>query len=91
MVPYVLDKVKYLILTGATAEKIRDTIVSSPGYDPNNLPIEINSSWEESIHHAKTIARPGDIVSLSPACAAFDCFANFEKRGEYYKNLVLQF
>lgn len=91
MVPYILEKVKCLILTGATSEKIRSAVVSHPDYSPDRLRIEQCSSWEEAIDFAKQIAEPGDTVSLSPACAAFDCFANFEKRGEYYKQRVNAF
>jgi UDP-N-acetylmuramoylalanine--D-glutamate ligase len=91
MVPYVLEKVKYLILTGATAEKIRDAICSDPAYNPDELTIEMSPSWDYAISHAKEIAKPGDIVSLSPACASFDCFANFEVRGEYFKKKVHEF
>ena len=38
--------------------------------------------------HFLRAAKPGDIVSLSPACASFDCYPNFEARGRHYKDLV---
>ncbi|MBO5222081.1 MAG: UDP-N-acetylmuramoyl-L-alanine--D-glutamate ligase [Clostridia bacterium] len=91
MVPYVLEKVKYLILTGATSEAIRSAIVSHPDYNPAELTIEMSPDWDYAIDHARAVAKPGDIVSLSPACASFDFFANFEKRGEYFKNKVHAF
>ena len=91
MVPYVLEKVKYLILTGATAEKIREAIVSHPDYDPTALTIEMSPDWDYAINHARAVAKRGDVVSLSPACASFDFFANFEKRGEYFKEMVRSF
>ncbi len=91
MVPYVLEKVKYLILTGATAEKIRAAITSDPSYDPEKLTIEMSPSWDYAIDRAREVAKPGDIVSLSPACASFDFFANFEVRGEYFKKKVHEF
>lgn len=91
MVPYVLEKVKYLILTGATAEKIRAAIVADSQYDPNKITIEMSPSWDYAIARAKEVAVAGDIVSLSPACASFDCFANFEVRGEYFKKKVMEF
>ena len=40
------------------------------------------------IEAAAAHAQPGDIVSLSPACAAFDLYPNFEVRGRHYKELV---
>ena len=91
MVPYVLEKVKYLILTGATAEKIRDAITADPSYDPEKLTIEMSPCWDYAIARAREVAKRGDVVSLSPACASFDFFENFEKRGEYYKAKVREF
>lgn len=41
-----------------------------------------------AVQLAKTKANPGDVVLLSPACSSFDMFANFEKRGEVYTQLV---
>lgn len=91
MVPYVLEKVKHLILTGATAEKIRDAITADPAYNPDQLTITMSPDWDYAIDFARSVAKSGDVVSLSPACASFDFFENFEKRGEYYKNKVNAF
>ena len=43
---------------------------------------------EEAVKRAHDGAVPGDIVTLSPACASFDAFPNFVARGNYYKDLV---
>jgi len=45
-------------------------------------------SLEEAVHLAYEIAAPGDVVLLSPACASFDMFKNFEERGDRFKEIV---
>ena len=88
MVPKILEKVRVLILCGATADKIRQAVTSHPDYDPARLPILEAKTLDEAVQIARREARPGDIVSLSPACAAFDQFVDFEARGRYFKQLV---
>ena len=46
------------------------------------------SSMEEAVAIARFLAQPGDVVLLSPACASFDWFKNYEHRGEVFKHLV---
>jgi UDP-N-acetylmuramoylalanine--D-glutamate ligase len=45
-------------------------------------------SMEEAIQFARLMAEPGDVVLLSPACASFDMYANYEARGDEFKRLV---
>jgi UDP-N-acetylmuramoylalanine--D-glutamate ligase len=45
-------------------------------------------SMEEAVHSAARLASPGDIVLLSPACASFDWFENYEHRGRVFKQIV---
>ena len=47
-----------------------------------------SNSTAETEAFAARIAKEGDIVSLSPACASFDAYPNFEERGNHYKKLV---
>jgi UDP-N-acetylmuramoylalanine--D-glutamate ligase len=43
---------------------------------------------EDAVRRAAAAARPGEVVLLSPACASFDAFANFEERGERFREIV---
>lgn len=88
MADTVNEKVKVLILMGVTAEKIEKAVTGSAKYSPENLKIVHVSSMEEAVSKAREIAQNGDIVTLSPACASFDLYPNFEARGIHFKNLV---
>ncbi len=88
MVPDVLEHVKILILTGATARKIEDAVRADPAFAASGLVIRQAADMAQAVQIARDLARPGDIVSLSPACASFDSYPNFEARGRHYKQLV---
>ena len=89
MVPYILDKVKVLILMGhTTAPKIYEAVTADPDYKPGCPEILFADSMEDAVAKADQAAKTGDIVSLSPACASFDLYKNFEYRGRHYKSLV---
>lgn len=88
MVDDILKYVKVLILNGATADKIYDTVVTHNGYDKSKIQILKTDTLENALIKAKEIADRGDIVSLCPACPAFDQFKTFEYRGRKFKELV---
>ena len=88
--PAILEKAKALILLGDTAEAIQAAVENAPGYRPGILPIVRVSSMEEAVEAARSLAKEGDIVSLSPASASFDRYPNFEARGNHFKELVQQ-
>lgn len=82
------EKIKALVLLGVTKEKIKeafDKVVIEKNLD---LPIVIAESLEDAVVKAKNIAKSGDIITLSPACASFDMFPNFEVRGNKFKEIV---
>ncbi|HLC40160.1 MAG TPA: UDP-N-acetylmuramoyl-L-alanine--D-glutamate ligase, partial [Methylomirabilota bacterium] len=75
--------------------KVRSTILI--GKDRAHLKSALNGvteveeveSLEEAVLRARRIAKPGEVVLLSPACASFDMFRDFEHRGDAFKALVL--
>ena len=86
--PVINEKVKTLILIGATAPKIEEAVRSADNFSEDSLEIICASSMEEAVKIASSVAFDGDIVSLSPASASFDMFKDFEHRGNYFKSLV---
>ena len=86
--PEICAHVKKLFLGGATGEKIRQAVISCPEYDPKALEITDCGSFESAVRAAAAAAKPGDVVLMSPASAAFDQFKNFMVRGDFYKKLV---
>ena len=91
MVPDLLTHVKILILNGATADKIEQAVLAAPDYDPDQLQIIKVKDLAQAVEAARKAAQPGDIVSLCPACPAFDQFKTFEYRGREFKRLVNAF
>jgi UDP-N-acetylmuramoylalanine--D-glutamate ligase len=83
-----LDKIKILILIGVTKGKIRQAFEEEMKNKNEMLPIIDADSLEDAINKAMEQGEPGDIVTLSPACAAFDMFKNFEERGKKFKEIV---
>lgn len=80
--------IKTLILLGVTKNKIKEAFQKV--IEKNNMPLRIVmvESFEEAIKVSRDEAKEGDIVTLSPACASFDMFPNFEVRGNKFKEII---
>ena len=78
-------KVRYLVLLGQTREKIAKA-AKACGFED----IVMVDSLEEAVHFCAEHANPGDAVLLSPACASWGMFPNYEVRGKMFKELVYQ-
>ena len=76
-------KVRYLILLGQTADKIEEC-AKKHGFND----IVKVSSMEEAVQKAYELSEAGDAVLLSPACASWGMFTNYEERGRIFKDLV---
>ncbi|MEQ2130347.1 UDP-N-acetylmuramoyl-L-alanine--D-glutamate ligase [Caldanaerobacter subterraneus KAk] len=79
-------KVRKLILIGQTAQKIKKTALK---YSYPEEDIFLVDSLEEAVRKAYEVAEKGDSVLLSPACASWDMFKNFEERGKAFKKAVM--
>ncbi len=82
LLPLVEGRVHTLICLTTDAEKLHESFAGSIGR------IVDAGSAEEAVNLAAGYAQPGDTVLLSPACASFDLFDNYEQRGELFKKAV---
>lgn len=80
--------IKELILMGATKDKIKEVFVKLEEEKGIKIPMKEAKDLEDAVKIAREIAKEGDIVTLSPACASFDMFPNFEIRGNKFKEII---
>jgi UDP-N-acetylmuramoylalanine--D-glutamate ligase len=78
---------KYVILVGETARNIQELIKNVKG-EKAEPEVYVATSLDESVRKACEIAEAGDVVLLSPACASYGMFTNYEERGKKFKELV---
>jgi UDP-N-acetylmuramoylalanine--D-glutamate ligase len=74
-------KARLVLTIGQSAEKIERAL--------SGVEVQRAGTMERAVDAAAAAARPGDTVLLSPACASFDQYRNFEERGEHFRSLVL--
>ena len=80
--PLVKQKVRAVIAIGESADKV------SAELGPEAERTIDAGSLQEAVRYARVFAEAGDVVLLSPACASFDMFENYEERGDVFKMLV---
>ncbi len=76
---------KAVVVIGQTAKQIAESVKTSP---ENKCQIEFADSLENAVKLAQELSCPGDVVLLSPACASYDMFDNFQQRGNMFADFV---
>lgn len=80
--PLLREKARAVIAIGESAAKVSSEL------GPEAEHAVIAENLQEAVRYARVFAEPGDVVLLSPACASFDMFENYEERGDVFKKLV---
>ena len=78
----VKSQVKGVVLLGEARDAIFQALKGT-------VPMESAASMKEAVRLGSSLAGPGDVVLLAPACTSFDMFKSFEHRGEVFKQEVL--
>lgn len=81
LLPAIEKYARHVVLIGESARELANMI-------NGRIPISFASSMDEAVHRCDAVAQSGDSVLLSPACASFDMFKNFEHRGQVFSEYV---
>lgn len=81
LVPY-LNHTKHIVCYGETKERIKDFAIK------NNIDVTVTNTLDEAVKAAYNISKPGNTILLSPACASWDQYKNYEERGKEFKKIV---
>jgi UDP-N-acetylmuramoylalanine--D-glutamate ligase len=82
LAPLVAQRARAVYLIGEAADELADAL------QPSGVPVLILGDLEHAVASARDAAMVGDVVLLSPACASYDQYRDFEARGEHFRDLV---
>jgi UDP-N-acetylmuramoylalanine--D-glutamate ligase len=86
----VTTRARATVLIGTAADEIAGALEAAGGASAG-LVIERARTLEDAVSASRRLARPGDVVLLSPACASFDMFSSADERGDRFTALVRSF
>ncbi|MCG8428034.1 MAG: UDP-N-acetylmuramoyl-L-alanine--D-glutamate ligase [Chromatiales bacterium] len=81
LIPTIAETTRAVVLIGEAADQLQQAIADA-------VPVALADDLDQAVALAAKQARPGDQVLLSPACASFDMFDNYEQRGEQFMGAV---
>jgi UDP-N-acetylmuramoylalanine--D-glutamate ligase len=79
------EHAKACYLIGETSERMARELAPAVAA---GTPLELRADLDDAVLRAASLAHPGEVVLLSPACASFDAFENFERRGDRFREIV---
>jgi UDP-N-acetylmuramoylalanine--D-glutamate ligase len=82
LAPLVAERCEAVYLIGQAARELAEALAGA------GVPLHDVGDLEHAVTTARAAAAPGDVVLLSPACASYDQYRNFEERGEHFRSLV---
>ncbi|MFH1418474.1 MAG: UDP-N-acetylmuramoyl-L-alanine--D-glutamate ligase [Planctomycetota bacterium] len=82
-----VDRAKAVVCMGATQRQLELAIDRARG-GANKPAVQMADGFSEAVNKARDLAEPGDVVLLSPGCASFDWFENYEERGDVFRRIV---
>jgi UDP-N-acetylmuramoylalanine--D-glutamate ligase len=83
----VRESCRAVYLVGASAERLAEALVVAV---EEGVELHRCADLEDAVRRAGAAAAPGETVLLSPACASFDAFENFERRGDRFREIVAE-
>lgn len=85
LLPAIEERCRACYLIGDTAARMASELEPASAFGVELIHC---ADLEDAVHRAAAAAAPGEVVLLSPACASFDAFENFERRGERFREIV---
>jgi UDP-N-acetylmuramoylalanine--D-glutamate ligase len=85
MLRLALQKARHIVAFGAAGDLVVENIRQLSGAADVVIRVE---TLEQAVHKAVSLARPGDVVLLSPGGTSYDAYIDFAERGEHFRRLV---
>ena len=81
------SRVEHVVLFGEARQKIAEAI-GNPQPADRLSSVSVCETLQDALEQARTLAKDGDVVLLSPGCTSYDAFKDFEERGEFFHKWV---